>query len=523
MRASLHAGIVLALLAGHASAATFEDVGVAGGQLTGLSHNGRIAVGIAGASAWRWSKDRGVATLTGFAGSNGMSSWGQPAAGAYTDTNGNQVAALAYSNSDLVGGPVVIGGYPGGVGFDTSLSEAYDVSDTGVAVGLAYDASSNAIAFRWTAAEGMTRLGVNRPANYSRANAISADGSTIVGWNDQDDGGRTGVIWQNGVALDLIDANGNPVGEAQAVNSDGSVVVGSGYDNPDTGNSEAWRWTAATGVQPIGCIEAFGCGPAFAFALSDDGSVIVGASGFGFDRSATIWTPANGMQLLADYATARGVTIPDGWTLKSGGGVSADGQTLAGWGLGPASLGSFVIDLHANEPREAILEARGSVNWNDLASGPFAGIAIGTEVTMTFRLTPDGALEFEPGEDTVYPIELDTFHFNAGKASDSLVATEFGPRLHLTNDYPLSDGIHLFSSPLATTGQALEFELFNPGGDLFDSDDLNRINRSFGPQFFEKVAWSVSEGDTGMYMDLQSVSITDVDASSDVIFANGFE
>jgi uncharacterized membrane protein len=515
--------MALALFAGHASAGIFYDVGVAGGQLTSLSHNGRVAAGVAGASAWRWNKDRGAVTLTGFVASNGMSSWGQPAAGAYTDSSGNSVAALAYSNSDLLGGPVVIGGYPGGVGFDTSLSEAYDVSDAGVAVGLAYDAQSNAIAFRWTAAEGMTRLTVNRPANYSRANAISADGSTIIGWNDQDNGNRTGVIWQNGIPLDLVDALGNPVGEALAVNSDGSVVVGTGYNNPDTGGSEAWRWTTATGVQGIGCIDNFGCGPAYAFAVSDDGNVIVGASGFGFDRSATIWTPVTGMQALTDYVTAQGVTIPDGWALKSGGGVSADGKTIAGWGLGPVSLGSFVIDLHGNEPREAVLEAHGTVNWNDLTSGPFAGVPVGTQVTMKFRLTPEGALEIEPGEDSVYPIELDTFQLSAGTASDTLIATEFGPGVHLTNDYPLSDGIHLLSSPLATSGQAMEFELFNPGGDLFDSDDLNRVNRTFGPEFFEKIAWSVSQGDNGMYMDLQSVSINDVDAPSDVIFANGFE
>ena len=37
-------------------------------------------------------------------------------------------------------------------------------------------------------------------------------------------------------------------------------------------------------------------------------------------------------------------------------------------------------------------------------------------------------------------------------------------------------------------GQAFEFELFNPGGNMFDSDDLNRINRTFGAEFFEKAS-----------------------------------
>ncbi len=509
MRASLYCAITFALWAGHASAATFTDVGLSGAQLTALSHNGRVATGIAGGAGWRWNKDRGAVVLDGFADANGMNSWGQPVAGSTVDGDGNTVAALAYSNFDVAGGPVVVGGYAGAVPQDAFLSSAYDASDSGVVVGLALDDSSTYFAFSWTAAEGMTRLDVNRPANASRANAISADGRTIVGWNDEDSGFRTAVVWQDGVPLDLADAGGNPVGEALAVSSDGSVVVGSGYNNLDTGGSEAWRWTAATGVQGIGCVDNFGCGPAYAFAVSDDGNVVVGASGFGFDRLATIWTPDNGMQLLSDYATAQGLTIPDGWTLSSAGGVSADGKTIGGWGLGPVSQSSWVIDLRDAPPTEAVLEAHGTINWNDLPSGPFAGVPVGTNVTMSFRLTTDGAVELEPGEDTRYSIELDTFQLHAGDAGDSLIATDFGPGVQIANDYPLSDGIHLFSTPTATPGQTMEFELFNPGGDMFDSDDLDRINRTFGAEFFEKISWLVSQGSSGMSMDLQSVSIYD--------------
>ncbi|MET0227073.1 MAG: hypothetical protein ABW187_11565, partial [Dokdonella sp.] len=509
MRASLFSGIVFALFAGYATAAgTFTDVGLGGAQLTALSRNGRVATGIAGGSAWRWNKDRGAVLLDGFADANGMNSWGQPVTGSALDGDGNTVAALAYSNYDVAGGAVLVGGYTGGVAQGGFLSSAYDASDNGVVVGLAIDDGSNYFAFRWTAAEGMTRLDVNRPATSSRANAISTDGSTIVGWNDQDDGSRTGVIWQDGVPLDLADADGNPVGEALAVNSDGSVVVGSGY-NPETGGSEAWRWTAATGVQGIGCVDNVGCGPAYGLAVSDDGNVVVGASGFGFSRLATIWTPDAGMQLVSDYATAHGLTIPNGWTLSSAGGISADGRTIGGWGLGPVSQSSWVIDLHDAPPTEAVIEAHGTVNWNDLPSGPFAGVPLGTKVTMSFRVTTDDAFELEPGEDTRYPIELDTFQLHAGDASDGLTATDFGPGLQIVNDYPLSDGIHLFTTPTVTPGQTMEFELFNPGGDMFDSDDLDRINRTFGPEFFKKISWIVSQGSSGMYMDLQSVSVYD--------------
>jgi uncharacterized membrane protein len=517
MRTSIITAIGLGLLAGAAQAGTFHPVDVPSGQLTGLSQNGRVATGIAGASGWRWAKDRGATAIDGALGVSGMSRWAQPIAGSATDDDGNEVAALFHSNSNIVG-PQLLGALPGGAGLDSMLSSAYDVSDNGIAVGLAYDADSNAVAFRWSEGEGMTVLTVNRPVNYSRANAISADGSTIVGWNDQDNGGRSGVIWQDGVPLDVVDANGEPVGEALAVNPDGSVVVGTGYFTAN--GSEAWRWTEETGAQPIGFIGALGA--AYAFGVSDDGNVIVGASGFGFNRDAIVWTPESGMVTLAAYLETQDVVVPEGWTFITAGAVSGDGKVIGGWGLDAVGMNSFVIDLHDDMPTEATLTAIGTVNWNDLPSGPFAGVPVGTQVSMTMRLTPDGAVELEPGQATRYPVLVDTFALTAGTGSDTLIPTQFGPGVMLTNDYPKSDGIHLFDAPMATEGQTMEFELFNPGGDLFDSDDLNRINRSFGPEFFEKISWVVGQdgGSFGMFMDLESVRIDD---HGEAIFASGFE
>lgn len=557
MRISLYAAIALAVLAARAEAGSFTDLGIANGQMTSLSRNGRIAAGIAGESGWRWAKDRGASVLDGFVEVEGMSSWAQPVAGAWSNADALDVGALAYSNSSLVGGPLEIGGMPGASGVDGTLSVGYGVSDTKVAVGLAYDVGGNAIAFRWDAGNGITRLAVNRPGNYSRANGVSADGSVAWGWNDQDDGFRSAVAWHDGVPTDLVDADGNPIGEADGGSRDGSVIVGSGYATPD--GASAWRWTAATGVQPLGVLALApgrsapaapatpgrtalvaahperasqrvgdaapqGFPPAsYAFGVSDDGNVIVGRSGAFPMFFATVWTPATGMVRLDDYATARGVTIPAGWSLMTATAVSADGLVIGGWGIDPdGALDSFVIDLHDGASREAVLEARGTVDWNDLPDGPFAGVPVGTPVTMTFRLSPDG-FEIEPGAATSYPIELDTFSLVAGSASDTLAASASGPGVWITNDYPLSDGIHLFGTP-TSSGQAMEFELFNPGGDLFDSDDLGRIDRTFGPEFFEKVSWVVAAGgDFGMYMALDSVSIHDVDGGSDVIFDDGFE
>ncbi|HEY6985138.1 MAG TPA: hypothetical protein VH375_03575, partial [Rhodanobacteraceae bacterium] len=441
MRISLSAALVLTLFAGHAAAGTFTAVGAPGDQLTGLSVNGRIASGVSSqGDAWRWNKDAGRMPMTGFLQTNGMDSWGQPVAGSYSadDNVADSVAALFYSNSDIQGvGPVVIGGYPGtGGGSGQGISVAYGVSDDGVAVGLAYDETNLPIAFRWTADEGMTRLPVNRPTTFSRANGISRDGSTIFGWNDQQTGFRSGVIWRDGQVIDLTDAQGNPIGEALGASADGSVVVGSGY-NTNNG-SEAWRWTPSTGVQPIGVLSSAPASPntiktirrlgqaqigvrselrdvrrevepngfffptAYAFAVSDDGKVILGASG-SFGRAATIWTPAAGMQYLSSYAAQQGVAIPASWALGTGLAISGDGMSLGGWGVNGSDYGAFIIDLHPDRSYDARVVAHGTVDGNNLQSGPFAGVPVGTPVTMVFRLSQDGA-EIQAGQDTAYPM-----------------------------------------------------------------------------------------------------------------------
>ncbi|MBO9662852.1 hypothetical protein [Dokdonella sp.] len=554
MRLFVVAALAASVHVGLAEAGTFRPLAQNSG-VAALSHNGRIGTGVfatgySGAPSWRWTPENGVQSIPDFLDAVGMNDWAQPLAGAVHDADGNEVAAVAYSNVSVVG-PVVIGAYPGSSEVDGFLSSTYGVSDDGVAVGLAYDETGNPIAFRWTAADGIARLPVNRPTTFSRANGISRDGSIAFGWNDQPDGYRSGVVWKNGSPIDMTDADGNPIGEASAATADGSVVVGGGYYTAN--GSEAWRWTAATGAQPIGILPAekrntartaASVSPAtmrltdlpattsapdgflppesYAFAVSDDGNVIVGASGVWPVRTATIWTPETGLQPLADYATAHGVTIPDHWFLAAGTAISADGKTIGGWGLdADGVMAAFIVDLRSDEPSDAVVEAHGTVGYNDLAGGPFAGIAVGTPVTLSFVVSPDG-IELAPGNATSYPIRLDTFRLQAGEASETLVATANDPSVMLTNDYPMSDGIHLMSTPTAS-GQLFEFELFNPGGNLFDSDDLNRINRTFGPELFEKTSWQVSEGDQSFWVQLDSVSIHDVVATDDAIFANGFE
>jgi uncharacterized membrane protein len=570
MRLLFTTALVLGVASTSALAGSFTSLDNAeNGFLSALSRNGRIASGVyvsfgqySGSFAWR--EGAGAADIP-FGSVIGMNSWAQPMVGADVDGNGAVIAAMAYSDL-AINGPVPIGPYPGSTTLDNFYSQAYGVSDDGVVVGLAYDPSLNPIAFRWTKTGGMTRLAVNRPTAYSRANGISADSHTIFGWNDQLDGYRRGVIWIDGKPLEphnpgpYGDTFGSPPGEALGANANGSVVVGQGYWN-ESFESLAWRWTAATDAQPIGIIYPPPTAPAiqqamnrlqpptgpfancryqpngffsppssYALGVSEDGNTIVGNTSDGFTTAAFIWTTANGMELLSDYAAAHGVSVPAGFYLYSANAISADGLTIGGNGIDPT--GSFfipwIMDLHPASGRDTIVMAQGTVTANDLVDGPLQGFPPGTAVSMDFHVTRARTV-LTPAHESAYPIVVQGFKmslnyqdpvdFTRYSASEGLAPASTA-QLHLVNDQPLADGIVLQASPMATPGQELEFAFSNPDGTLFDSDAADRINRSFGPGQFDTKTWVVRNGAHQMNVALQWIRLKD---DFDTILSSGFD
>ena len=319
---------------------TFTALQTPGLQVTTLSGNGAYAVGsVGGGAGYRWTASTGAEEVI-------------PALD----------VALGINDFGTIAGAVPVNGGAGNGGSDLGAyaapgadpvqltnplqqdSNGYGIADDGTVVGLSFDDNfvGAAIAFVWTAADGMVALPVNRPANYSRANVISADGHVIAGWNDQDDGSRTAVIWQDRVPFDVADADGNVVGEADGISSNGEFVVGTGYTDTQ-GDTGSWLWSAMGGVQLIPSM-------GFAFGVSDDGKTVVGANGF-FDnppRAALIWQEGVGTMLLSDYLTAQGIAIPTGWDPALAGGlegISADGSLLAGWSSGPLGTQSYIIQI----------------------------------------------------------------------------------------------------------------------------------------------------------------------------------
>ncbi|MCP4664616.1 MAG: hypothetical protein GY856_55240 [bacterium] len=255
---------------------------------------------------------------------------------------------------------------PGGAPCGSDLSSAWAVSGDGsVIVGLAWLGCSAAHAFRWDAVNGMVDLGSLDGGN-SRANGVSADGTTVVGWDeDPSTGSWRGARWVNG-AESLID--GAAVGDAWAANSDGSIIVG-GYAGPVF--EEAYRWTAATGAVPIGVLPGFNYS-GVAADLSEDGNLIIGMSGWGADRRGFAWTPSDGMVYIDDYLTAAGVPGLDQWSLDTPTTITPEKGFIAGWGYGPSSgLHGFLVELPGSSLFTDGFESGDTSAWSTTTGGVF--------------------------------------------------------------------------------------------------------------------------------------------------------
>ena len=220
-------------------------------------------------------------------------------------------------------------------------------------------------AFRWTPALGMQNLGAIQPGSYSEAHATNHDGTVVVGGTyapglhpgDYDVYHAFRWVLSNpatgaGTFTDL----GAATYEAYAVSSDGSVVVGAGY--PSAGN-KAFRWTQAGGVVSLGALP--GHSFSLATAVSADGKVVVGissATGIGsagyagagpsFDNissRAFRWTQATGMVDLNTLAANAGYDLT-GITLLAALGLSADGQTIVGAGIRSGAEDTLGFSIH---------------------------------------------------------------------------------------------------------------------------------------------------------------------------------
>jgi probable HAF family extracellular repeat protein len=273
---------------------------------TAVSADGSVIVGssrsASGFEAFRWTQSGGMVALGDLDGGTFQSSATDVSAdGTVVVGSGVSAAGSEGFRWTASGGLVELGDLPGG---ESSSAASAVSADGAVVVGHGESASStpNSEAFRFTAGEGMIGLGDLAGGSFlSGANDASADGSVIVGFAQA---GVTDPImlhpdkafrWTAAEGLvplgnlpGGISSGAADVSSAEAVSADGSIIVGSSIRF--TGGpvheerSVAFVWDPVNGMRPLYSVleSEYGIdlsqwqGLDSAFGISADGRTIVG-------------------------------------------------------------------------------------------------------------------------------------------------------------------------------------------------------------------------------------------------------
>lgn len=197
------------------------------------------------------------------------------------------------------------------------------------------DENDHQLAWIWSAGTGQQLLGAVDGLPDAQAWGVSNDGQIAIGFANAApaDFTRHGVRWDSGVAQRMTDAEDRPLGQAIACNSDCSIIVGAGFTAPG-GSGQAWRWTAAGGVQYLG--EIPGAQPDityYAFDTSEDGAMIVGSYPVidpeqGSMNHGFVWTEATGLVDIVDFLADHGIDYGAGFNELVVNAITRDGQYL---------------------------------------------------------------------------------------------------------------------------------------------------------------------------------------------------
>jgi len=221
-----------------------------------------------------------------------------------------------------------LGYLPGG---SNTFSTANAVSaDGSVVVGMSTSANSEQEAFRWTPTGGMLGLGFLPGGISSWASFVSADGQVIVGsvGISSEPPHQAAFRWTEALGMtDLGVLPGAVHTMPHAMSRDGRVVVGQS-------GTEAFRWSEASGIVGLGHLP--GDQGSFAMAVSDDGAVIVGKSFFADGQvESFVWTEADGLRSLRDLLASSGVDV-SGWQNLAAEALSGNGNAIVGRGINPS-------------------------------------------------------------------------------------------------------------------------------------------------------------------------------------------
>lgn len=253
----------------------------------------------------------------------------------------------------------------------SDLSAGYYISGDGnTVVGLSYikgvssegQEAPKAIAYAWNNTKGVSILERSSAASrQSRANAVSRDGSVVVGWEDVR-GPWKAQVWkrntdgtyQKGQYL-LIDPKGsatnefNQLGEARAISGDGKWIGG----KSDGAYPNAWIWNEEKGLVDLGTLATPDENNVVSWvtSINYDGSVVLGytISKQWIDSAPVykpfIWTKEKGMQNFNDYVTTTLKFDTKGDQIYVPTMLSANEKYIVGWGLDGTNVKVFRVEL----------------------------------------------------------------------------------------------------------------------------------------------------------------------------------
>lgn len=358
-------------------APVFHAIELPNSTVFDISGHGEVAVGTWAGGMFRWTPDSAIELIGGdfLTPSPGVSEDGHTIVGNILDETTFpepvELAAVWQGGENWMPIGVVPGNEPCG----TSLQSAWDVSNNGKVVGLSWRNCVDQSAFEWTKATGIHELGYlgdsERPA--SRADAITADGDTIVGWDKGPYGFWRGARWDRGVESLLLTNSpsrcatdpADPfyawsnVGAAYGISANGRAIVGESYPVPrsyDLGDgtlvhycdSGGWLWTPTRGVEWLGEFQyALDYAGTSAVDVSDDAEVVVGVAlpSSPWGQPATLlWTRATGAIDFQEFLAVQGTWAP-GWVLSGMSSISGDGHTIGGGAYSPYSIQGWVVEI----------------------------------------------------------------------------------------------------------------------------------------------------------------------------------
>ncbi|HUO96121.1 MAG TPA: matrixin family metalloprotease [Steroidobacteraceae bacterium] len=323
-----------------------------GAGVTGLSGDGKTAVGDfgRGGPVFTWTVADGLVALPVF--STGEREAISPN-GRYISSNlldVNTDSSLGAFRWDAKNGWLQVtplGSCDGNTIFATAID------NLGSVYGLAYQSCTQYRAMRWNPATGTRTLrspGLKddgTPAN-TRIDAVSDDGHTLVGWQeDPQTGIWEGTVWNRDAPSIVRLASGDPVDEVTAVSGDGTLIGGALLDGElpaGVGYRRRARGGAMEWVLPL----PGDASPARPQVMSETGNVMAGFSGnpfLSFNPGPFIWTAELGTANLDDFVRHQGTAMEQWLSLWEPEAMSSDGRTIAGWGVGLLGAAGWVLKI----------------------------------------------------------------------------------------------------------------------------------------------------------------------------------